>query len=57
MLGTLVVIRGERLGEGPSDLIALIICESDCLMTAKWKSPSKILARLGQAKRGRSKIY
>uniref|UniRef100_A0A914GQI7 Exocyst complex component 2 n=1 Tax=Globodera rostochiensis TaxID=31243 RepID=A0A914GQI7_GLORO len=51
--GTLVTIRGERLGEDANDLVALIICGTDCLATAKWKSSSKIVARLGgQAKRG-----
>ncbi|CAD5209511.1 unnamed protein product [Bursaphelenchus xylophilus] len=50
--GTQVTIRGENLGNGPSDLVALIICGTDCLLTAKWKSPSKIVARVGQAKRG-----
>jgi exocyst complex component 2 len=33
--------------------VALIICGTDCLASAKWKSSSKIIARLGgQAKRG-----
>ncbi|CAD5206582.1 unnamed protein product [Bursaphelenchus okinawaensis] len=50
--GTQVTIRGENLGSGQSDLVALIICGTDCLVTAKWKSPSKIVARVGQAKRG-----
>lgn len=37
--------------------MALIICGTDCLATAKWKSPSKIIARLGgQAKRGPGEI-
>uniref|UniRef100_A0AC34GN75 Exocyst complex component 2 n=1 Tax=Panagrolaimus sp. ES5 TaxID=591445 RepID=A0AC34GN75_9BILA len=50
--GTQIVIRGENLGSDPSDLLALFICNTDCLVSAKWKSSSKIIARLGQAKRG-----
>lgn len=50
--GTQVTIRGENLGVDGSDLVALVICGTDCLMTAKWKSPSKIVTRVGQAKRG-----
>ncbi|KAL3111721.1 hypothetical protein niasHT_011008 [Heterodera trifolii] len=51
--GTLITIRGERFGEDANDLVALVICGTDCLATAKWKSSSKIVARLGgQAKRG-----
>ena len=54
--GTQVTIRGENLGESPNDLVALVICGTDCLVTAKWKSNTKILARLGQAKRGMGDI-
>uniref|UniRef100_A0A7E4UPL3 Exocyst complex component 2 n=1 Tax=Panagrellus redivivus TaxID=6233 RepID=A0A7E4UPL3_PANRE len=50
--GTQITIRGENLGTDPSDLAALFICNTDCLVSAKWKSSSKIVARLGQAKRG-----
>lgn len=51
--GTQVTIRGQNLGEDPNDVVALIICGTDCLATAKWKSSSKIVVRLGgQAKRG-----
>uniref|UniRef100_A0A915M6E6 Exocyst complex component 2 n=1 Tax=Meloidogyne javanica TaxID=6303 RepID=A0A915M6E6_MELJA len=51
--GTQITIRGQNLGEDPNDIVALIICGTDCLATAKWKSSSKIVARLGgQAKRG-----
>ncbi|MCP9258027.1 Exocyst complex component 2 [Dirofilaria immitis] len=50
--GTQIKIRGENLGRNQSDLVALSICGTDCLMSAKWKSPSLIIARIGQAKRG-----
>ncbi|KAI1724959.1 exocyst complex component sec5 domain-containing protein [Ditylenchus destructor] len=50
--GTQVTLRGENLGLDQNDLVALIICGTDCLVSAKWKSSSKIVARLGQAKRG-----
>uniref|UniRef100_A0A915Q7Q4 Exocyst complex component 2 n=1 Tax=Setaria digitata TaxID=48799 RepID=A0A915Q7Q4_9BILA len=50
--GTQIKIRGENLGRSQSDLVALSICGTDCLMSAKWKSPSLIIARIGQAKRG-----
>uniref|UniRef100_A0A0M3HWQ2 Exocyst complex component 2 n=1 Tax=Ascaris lumbricoides TaxID=6252 RepID=A0A0M3HWQ2_ASCLU len=54
--GTQIKIRGENLGTGQSDLLALSICGTDCLMSAKWKSPSLIVARVGQAKRGVGEI-
>lgn len=56
MPGTTITIRGENLGTDPNDLIALIICGTDCLLTAKWKSSSKIIARVGNAKRGSGDI-
>lgn len=52
MPGTCITIRGENLGTDQNDLVALIICNVDCLLTSKWKSPSKIIARIGNARRG-----
>ncbi|XP_016945210.2 exocyst complex component 2 [Drosophila suzukii] len=48
--GTRVIIRGEFLGTRAQDLIGLKICGSDCLLSAEWKSPNKIIARTGPAK-------
>ncbi|XP_017858063.1 PREDICTED: exocyst complex component 2 [Drosophila arizonae] len=48
--GTRVIIRGEFLGCRAQDLIGLKICGSDCLLSAEWKSPNKIIARTGPAK-------
>lgn len=48
--GTRITIRGEFLGTRPSDLIGLTICGCDCLLSAEWKSPNKIIARTGPAK-------
>ena len=31
-------------------LAGLTICGVDCLLSAEWKSPNKIIARTGQAK-------
>lgn len=42
--GTQVKIRGENLGRSQADLLALSICGTDCLLSAKWKSPSLIIA-------------
>lgn len=43
--GTKVTIRGENLGKSHSDLLGVSICGVDCLLTADWISPNKILAR------------
>uniref|UniRef100_A0A1Q3F439 Exocyst complex component 2 n=1 Tax=Culex tarsalis TaxID=7177 RepID=A0A1Q3F439_CULTA len=48
--GTRVTIRGEFLGSKASDLVGLIICGCDCLLSAEWKSDKKIIARTGAAK-------
>ncbi|KAL7741108.1 hypothetical protein ACLKA6_018141 [Drosophila palustris] len=48
--GTRVIIRGEFLGTRVQDLTGLKICGSDCLLSAEWKSPNKIIARTGPAK-------
>ncbi|XP_061397628.1 exocyst complex component 2 [Musca vetustissima] len=48
--GTRVIIRGEFLGTKATDLIGLKICGSDCLLSAEWVSPNKIIARTGPAK-------
>ncbi|KAL1122800.1 hypothetical protein AAG570_003126 [Ranatra chinensis] len=53
--GTKVTIRGENLGNKPTDLIGLTICGCDCLLSAEWKSPNKIIARSGPGK-GRGDI-
>lgn len=45
--GTRVTIRGENLGTKPNDLVSLVICGSECLLSAEWKSPNKIIARSG----------
>ncbi|XP_028398981.1 exocyst complex component 2-like isoform X2 [Dendronephthya gigantea] len=46
--GTKVIIRGENFGARASDLIGLTICGVNCLLSAEWKSPSKVIARTGQ---------
>ncbi|KAK0062725.1 exocyst complex component 2 [Biomphalaria pfeifferi] len=48
--GTRITIRGENLGNDPRDLIGLKICGMDCLLSAEWKSSSKIVARTGPGK-------
>ncbi|XP_030616063.1 exocyst complex component 2 isoform X3 [Delphinapterus leucas] len=53
---TKVTIRGENLGTGPADLIGLTICGHNCLLTAEWMSPSKIVCRVGQAKNDKGDI-
>lgn len=53
--GTLVTVRGDFLGNSPTDLLGLTICGCDCLLSAEWKSPKKILARSGPGK-GRGDI-
>ncbi|CAB3404404.1 unnamed protein product [Caenorhabditis bovis] len=54
--GTQITIRGENLGEDQNDIVMLIVCGVDCLPTMKWKSKSKIIARLGQAGRGLGEV-
>lgn len=48
--GTRVTIRGENFGRDPKDFIGLKICGVDCLLSAEWKSASKIIARTGPGK-------
>ncbi|CAL1540086.1 unnamed protein product [Lymnaea stagnalis] len=48
--GTRITIRGEHFGDDPRDLIGLKICGMDCLLSAEWKSSSKIIARTGPGK-------
>ncbi|XP_078337720.1 exocyst complex component 2-like isoform X2 [Crassostrea virginica] len=48
--GTRITIRGENLGHDIKDLIGLNICGVNCLLTAEWKSSSKIIARSGPGK-------
>uniref|UniRef100_A0A1A9V874 Exocyst complex component 2 n=1 Tax=Glossina austeni TaxID=7395 RepID=A0A1A9V874_GLOAU len=48
--GTRVIIRGEFLGTKATDLLGLKICGFDCLLSAEWVSPNKIIARTGPAK-------
>lgn len=50
--GTQVTIRGENLGCDQNDVKILVICGQDSLWSMKWKSPSKIIARVGAASRG-----
>lgn len=53
--GTRVTIRGEHLGISPNDLTSLKICDCECMLSAEWKSPNKIIARSGPGK-GRGDI-
>ncbi|XP_054459204.1 exocyst complex component 2 [Anoplopoma fimbria] len=53
---TKVTIRGENLGTGPPDLIGLLICGHNCLLTAEWMSASKIVCRVGPAKDDKGEI-
>ncbi|XP_060890248.1 exocyst complex component 2 isoform X1 [Labrus mixtus] len=53
---TKVTIRGENLGTGSTDLIALSICGHNCLLTAEWMSASKIVCRVGPAKDDKGEI-
>ncbi|CAI6342666.1 unnamed protein product [Macrosiphum euphorbiae] len=53
--GTRVTIRGEHLGINPNDLSSLKICDCECMLSAEWKSPNKIIARSGPGK-GRGDI-
>ncbi|XP_033207130.1 exocyst complex component 2 [Belonocnema kinseyi] len=53
--GTRVTVRGEFLGTKSQDLIGLTICGCDCLLSAEWKTPNKIIARTGPCK-GRGDI-
>ncbi|XP_048748841.2 exocyst complex component 2-like isoform X2 [Ostrea edulis] len=48
--GTRITIRGENLGTDPKDLVGLNICGVNCVLTAEWKSSSKIIARSGPGK-------
>ncbi|XP_966441.2 exocyst complex component 2 [Tribolium castaneum] len=48
--GTRITIRGENFGSKPTDLIGLSICGFDCLLSAEWKSPNKIIAISGPVK-------
>lgn len=44
--GTQIKIRGENLGKSQNDIVALSICGADCLVSARWKSPSLIIASM-----------
>jgi exocyst complex component 2 len=42
--GTKITIRGENFGTTASDMLGINILGADCMMTAEWKSPNKIVA-------------
>ena len=42
--GTKITIRGENLGSSQQDLVDVYILGVDCLLTAEWKSSTKIIA-------------
>ncbi|XP_048576909.1 exocyst complex component 2 isoform X2 [Nematostella vectensis] len=54
--GERVIIRGENLGINAKDVIGLTICGANCLLSADYKSPSKIIARTGPSKPGKGDI-
>lgn len=45
--GTTVKIRGENLGVGSKDIIAVYICNVNCTYTAEWQHSGLIHARTG----------
>ncbi|PFX23413.1 exocyst complex component 2-like isoform X1 [Stylophora pistillata] len=54
--GTKVIIRGEHLGVNAKDVTGLTICGANCLLSADYKSASKIIARTGQAPQGKGDV-
>uniref|UniRef100_A0A915L479 Exocyst complex component 2 n=1 Tax=Romanomermis culicivorax TaxID=13658 RepID=A0A915L479_ROMCU len=50
--GTQITIRGENLGLSQNDLVGVNICGSDCILSARWESSRKIVARVNQLKAG-----
>ncbi|XP_074644700.1 exocyst complex component 2-like [Tubulanus polymorphus] len=48
--GTKVTLRGENLGRDQRDLISILICGVECIMSAEWNAPNKIKARTGLAR-------
>ena len=48
-------LPGENFGLTPTDLLGVNILGADCLLTAEWKSPNKIIA-LCPAKEGKGDI-
>ncbi|XP_078365831.1 exocyst complex component 2-like [Oculina patagonica] len=54
--GTKVIIRGEYLGINAKDVTGLTICGANCLLSADYKSASKIIARTGQAQPGKGDV-
>lgn len=54
--GTKVIIRGEHLGVNAKDVTGLTICGANCLLSADYKSGSKIIARTGQSRPGKGDV-
>lgn len=54
--GTKVIIRGEHLGINAKDVTGLTICGANCLLSADYKSASKIIARTGKAVPGKGDV-
>lgn len=54
--GTKVIIRGEYLGVNAKDVTGLTICGANCLLSADYKSASKIIARTGQSQSGKGDV-
>ena len=54
--GTKITIRGENFGASQSELFGVNILGADCMMTAQWMSPSKIIA-LCPAKEGKGTYF
>ncbi|XP_068701043.1 exocyst complex component 2-like isoform X1 [Montipora foliosa] len=54
--GTKVIIRGELLGLNAKDVTGLTICGANCLLSADYKSASKIIARTGQSPPGKGDV-
>lgn len=54
--GTKVIIRGEHLGVNAKDVTGLTICGANCLLSADYKSASKIIARTGKAPPGKGDV-
>ncbi|XP_067945613.1 exocyst complex component 2-like [Watersipora subatra] len=46
--GTLITIRGENLGTDEKDVISLLICNIEMVLTVDWVSKNKVTARAPQ---------
>lgn len=54
--GTKLTIRGANFGKSAADIVAVYVCNKNCVASAEWQSERKLVCRVGVDCEGRGSV-